>query len=102
MSEDLLTTSQLIIKDFNLDDSDLPSVKKMEDLRAALLQIVNYLLNNDFERFILAMYRIDISETKVKTVLATAAPENIASELTDLIIQRELQKVETRKKYSSN
>ncbi|QSE97677.1 hypothetical protein [Fulvivirga lutea] len=102
MSEDLLTTSKLIIKDFNLEESDLPSVKAVEDLRAALLKIVSYLLNNDFEKFILAMYRIDISETKVKTILATSDPENIASELTDLIIERELQKVETRKKYSSN
>ena len=48
------------------------------------------------------MYRIDIAENKVKSVLATSDPESISQELADLIIQRELQKVETRKKYRSN
>lgn len=102
MSEDIKTASSLIIKDFNLENDALPELSSIADLRIALVKIINYLLNKDLERLLLAMYRIDIAENKVKTVLATSDPESISSELADLIIQRELQKVETRKKYRSS
>ncbi len=46
------------------------------------------------------LYRIDLPEEKVKVVLAEADSGLIANELTDLIIARQLQKVESRIKYS--
>lgn len=98
----LALTTQLIIKDFSLEKDDLPeSISKIDELKTALRQIVTYLLDKDMSRLLLALYRIDVSETKVKLVLAEAEPEKIADSITDLIIERELQKVETRIKYSS-
>lgn len=102
MSEDIKTASSLIIKDFNLENDALPELSSIAELRNALIKIINYLLNKDLERLLLAMYRIDIAEHKVKTVLSTSDPENISYDLAELIIQRELQKVETRKKYRSS
>lgn len=97
----LALTTQLIIKDFSLEATDLPEgISKIDELRTALRKIISYLLDRDMSRLLLALYRIDVSETKVKQVLAEAKPEEIADAITDLIIERELQKVETRIKYS--
>ena len=102
MSEnELALTTQLIVKDFSLEDTDLPEgISQIDELKAALKKIVSYLLDKDMSRLLMALYRIDVSETKVKQVLAVAEPEKIADSITDLIIARELQKVETRIKYS--
>ncbi|MTI38149.1 hypothetical protein [Fulvivirga lutimaris] len=102
MSDNKLTlTTQLIIKDFSLEETDLPEgISKIDELKVALKKIVSYLLDRDMSRLLLALYRIDVSEKKVKQVLAEAEPGKIAESITDLIIERELQKVETRIKYS--
>lgn len=101
MSENKLAlTTQLIIKDFSLENNDLPEgISKIDELKIALKKIVSYLLDRDMSRLLLALYRIDVSEQKVKKVLAEAEPSKIADSITDLIIERELQKVETRLKY---
>ena len=99
----LALTTKLIIKDFSLEETDLPeSISEVDELKSALKKIVSYLLDRDMSRLLLALYRIDVSEVKVKQVLAVAEPDKIADSITDLIIQRELQKVETRIKYSGN
>ena len=97
----LALTTQLIIKDFSLEVNDLPDdISKIDELKFALKKIVSYLLDSDMSRLLLALYRIDVSEIKVKQVLAEAEPSEIAESITNLIIDRELQKVETRLKYS--
>lgn len=90
----------LIQKDLSLDHESLPeSVASTDDLKKALIPVINYLLNKDLNRLLNALYRIDISEKKVKEVLTLEHPENMASCLADLIVQREMQKVITRNKY---
>ena len=42
------------------------------------------------------LYRIDVDENKVKLALTT---DDVAENIAKLIIERELQKVETRRKY---
>lgn len=101
MSKDIETASLLITKDFNLEKDSLPVENSIDDLRNGLEKIIRYLLDKDFERLLLAMYRIDIAENKVKVILSTSEPDKISWELADLIIERELQKVETRRKYRS-
>jgi hypothetical protein len=101
--ENLNEAINLIQKDFFLEKDDLPiSILNLDDLRHALNKVVSYLLDKDMTRLLNALYRIDVDESKVKKVLAEADPESISHEITDLIIQRELKKIETRNKYRSN
>ena len=64
-----------------------------------LTRIINYLLEKDFQRLMNGLYRIDVSEEKVNEVLNLSAPDEIGSNIAKLILERELQKVETRFKY---
>ena len=94
--------SQSIIQDFHLDhDSELVSINHMEDLKQKLEKIVAYLLDNDLERLINAMYRLDIDEEKFKMALGGLNGMDVSRKITDLIISREMQKIKTRKKYSN-
>ncbi|HNP18241.1 MAG TPA: hypothetical protein PKL31_07410 [Fulvivirga sp.] len=98
--ENLNQTVALIQKDFTLEASDLPaSIDSMDKLRIELNKVVSYLLDKDFNRLLNALYRIDVSEAKVKLILSEENPERLSLALTDLIIKRELKKIETRKKY---
>ena len=91
-------TEALILanKDFNLD---IPStaVSTAEDFQQILAKLVRHLLDNDFERLLNGLYRIDVSEEKVKVAMATT--DDVAENIALLIIEREMQKVATREKY---
>jgi len=98
-SNDITEVSSLIRRDFGLGNEELVQSTTMDELKAKLTQIITYLLDKDFERLLHAMYRMDINEEKLKIVLASDPPENVAPNIAELIIQRELQKVVTRRKY---
>lgn len=99
--QDLVTGSALIIKDFQLDSDALidPSNLTYDSLLNRLTQIVEHLISKDFNRLVNALYRIDVSEEKLKSVLAKR-PENTSAVIAQMILDRELQKVASRKKHS--
>jgi len=93
--------SELIVQDFNFEpDRSLADSKHLGDLKEKLEKIVAYLLDNDFERLLNAMYRLDIDEEKFKKAVSGAYGKNISQEIVELIISREIQKLKTRIKYS--
>jgi hypothetical protein len=99
--KDILTSLTLIQKDFQI----APGQWKYEaheinaDKAFSLLyNLVEHLLSHDFNRLINSLYRIDVSEEKLKAALATSADP--AQTISEMIWKRELQKVETRKKYT--
>jgi hypothetical protein len=83
-------------KDFNLDITS-NEVTSADDFQNILTKLIRHLLDHDFERLLNGLYRIDVSEEKVK--LAMASADNVAGQIAGLIIERELQKVATREKY---
>ena len=92
----------LFENDFQLETSYL-NLKERQDIRydeafILIMRVVEDLLAKDFSRLINCLYRLDVSEHKLKEALA-ASSDNPASVITGMIIERELQKVETRKKY---
>ncbi|WP_017731567.1 hypothetical protein [Nafulsella turpanensis] len=74
----------------------------VEELRALLQQQINFLLDHQFERLLQAMYRMDVSEDAFKEALALSTGPAIVSKLTDLVLEREMQKVATRRLYSAS
>jgi len=72
-----------------------------EVLRRLLIPHLNELLVSDFHRVLVLLYRIDVSEKVVREALEKHVHEKTGGEiLADLIIARQQQKVELRKKYS--
>lgn len=71
----------------------------LEELKKLLTKQIAFLLDRQFERLLQAMYRIDINEQEFRAVLTGEAP--VAEALAELVLQRELKKVETRRLYSS-
>ncbi len=101
-SGDLITGLNLIRKDFNLDSSELaiPEAELSEEsLLKKLSNLVSYLMEKDFGKLLQVLYRIDVSEERLKAALATQS-QSPSDLIAQMILERELQKVATRKKYS--
>lgn len=86
---------QLIVNDLGIASADL-SINRLDELKQWLSEEVRLLLDHDFQRLLNILYRIDVSEKKTSIALASDDP---AQAIARLIIERELQKVESRKKY---
>lgn len=86
-------------KIFEITDSLQPN--SLNGIREKLLVLISELINNDFQALIQLLYRIDINEKKIRIYLDKKAGEDAASVLADLIIERQLQKIESRKRFSS-
>ena len=92
--------SELIIRDLNLEsEKSIVEIKHLDELKEKLEKIVAYLLDNDFERLLNAMYRLDINEEKFKLAISGLSENSISKEITELIINREIKKIKTRAKF---
>lgn len=92
---------QLILKDFGLEeDTEIEEANIAFDwLENYLTKQVNYLLDHDFSRLLNALYRIDISESRTKELLQLSDADDISRNIARAIIEREMQKVKTRKQF---
>jgi hypothetical protein len=59
---------------------------------------INDLINRDFEKLIYILYRVDISEKKIKEALASSSAD-AGIFIAEMIIERQMQKVKTRSQY---
>ena len=92
---------ELVKKDFGLEEEvNLePDDHTFEWLELQLTRHINYLLDQDFNQLMNALYRIDIAESQIKEILSLASPGDIALNIARVIIEREKQKVITRQRY---
>ena len=79
---------------------DLPEKISLEELQRQLALHVNNLVLHHFEQLINLLYRIDVSETKIKSLLQNQPDENAGNIIAALIIERQLQKIKTRQQLS--
>lgn len=57
---------------------------------------INYLIINDFSTLVQLLYRIDVSEQKIKTLLKENQGSDAGKILAALIIERQMQKIRSR------
>ena len=69
-----------------------------EELQTFLSKHIDEWLVNNFEKLLNVIYRLDVSEEKFKKALGSSLP---SMAIAALIVDRELQKIEFRKRYSS-
>ena len=70
-------------------------------MRSGLSVHINHLIQSDFEKLVSLLYRIDVSEPKMRALLQHKQGEDSAAPIADLIIERQLQKIISREKFSN-
>jgi uncharacterized membrane protein YcaP (DUF421 family) len=78
--------------------SILPSASKAQ-IEAILAERINYLIINDFNWLVQALYRIDINEKKLEALLKENTKANAGNIIAALVIDRQLEKIKSRQKY---
>ena len=78
---------------------DLQHLNGFPDMEKALATYVNDLILHDFNRLIQLLYRIDVSEPKLKLLLKENPAQDAGLLIARMIIERQLKKIETRKQF---
>ena len=76
------------------------TVKNHSLTKQALVEKINDLITTDFQKLVSILYRIDVSETKLKQLLTENPGTNAALIITDLMIERQAEKIRSRQQFS--
>ena len=82
-----------------MTDLNLETYDALPELEGALAVYINNLILHNFNRLIQLLYRIDVSEPKVKLMLKENPDKDAGLIIARLIIERQLKKIETRKQF---
>jgi len=72
------------------------TVTRNDDLKKTIREIVNDLIENDLARLVQFLYRVDVNETKLKQLLQDHPQADAAVLITDLLIERQLEKIKAK------
>ncbi|MEO8232637.1 MAG: hypothetical protein ABI638_10155 [Ignavibacteriota bacterium] len=101
--EEISSIQKFVSKDFVKTDSSslIPSndFERLEEFRKYLTEKMKDLLDKNYNLLINTLYRIDISENKLAALFSNKNKESIPEKLADLIIERQIQKIEFRRRY---
>lgn len=86
----------------NIPDEIISVSNSLEDnsakeIRNKLIVLLNKLINKDFNALIRLLYRVDVNEKKIRTYLNENSDKDAAAGLADLIIERQMEKIKSRK-----
>ena len=102
--ENFTPVADSVFTTFEIDQSYLPTAEnddeRFRELRKVLIRRIEELIEKDVEKLKWILYRIDVNEKKVHEALATNAALHYPEVLADLIIERQIEKAESRKKFS--
>jgi hypothetical protein len=93
MNKELIT---IINKELAIE---LPEKISLDELKKDLSIFINQLIQRDFHSLVALLYRIDISEPKLKQLL-DQMDENAGDIIAVMIIERELEKLQSRKEHN--
>lgn len=96
-------TAQQIVKDFGLVGVRIEFFRNPQtsgELYSRILPVIERMQSEDPNKFFSLMYRIDISETQVRKTVEGSKDRSFSEVVTQMILERELQKVLTRKSFS--
>ena len=78
----------------------LPDKISLIELEEALTIYANELIQKDFQKLVTLLYRIDVSEGKLKYLLQLQRDENAGNIIARLIIERQIEKIKSRQQFS--
>lgn len=69
----------------------------MQELAAA----INRMIQTDFSRLVQLLYRMDVSEARLRQLLAAEPDRDAGVLIAGLMVERELQKIRTRRQFKA-
>jgi hypothetical protein len=72
------------------------TIQDKEKLKEKLQVYINHLLVNDFHKLISILYRVDVSEKKLKQLLFEHPQTDAALLITQLLIERQEEKIRSK------
>lgn len=69
------------------------------ELETQLAEKINILIQRDFEALVQLLYRIDVSEKRLRGFLDSDSGEDAGRIIARLIMERQWQKIESRRRY---
>lgn len=101
----LQETFNIINKDFKIqkDDQDTEQQIKagFDFIREHLTERIRYLMDNEYEKLMRLLYRIDVNEFKLKQAFKENMFDDMPPIVADLVIERQLIKARLRTAYRS-
>jgi hypothetical protein len=67
--------------------------------RQLLINKINELLNTDFQKLVSILYRMDVSENKLRQLLSENEGRDAGPIIADLMIERQSQKIKSREQF---
>jgi ribulose 1,5-bisphosphate synthetase/thiazole synthase len=65
-----------------------------------LVEKINELINNDFQKLVSILYRMDVSEIKLKQLLKDNPGTDAGLIIADLMIERQEEKIKSRQQFN--
>jgi hypothetical protein len=79
---------------------EIAAQKSYNEIHAQLSVYINNLIRDDFDKLITYLYRIDVNEQKLKSLLQQSPNEDAGNIIATLIIERQQQKIKTRQQFN--
>ena len=96
---------QQVFDSFEIDAQLMPvgnsQEEKFKAFRDLLIRRIEELAEKDMDKLMWLLYRVDVNEKKLHEVLKKTSPADFSSVIADLIIERQKEKVESRKKFGN-
>lgn len=80
--------------------SDFAENRSYDEIHDQLADYINHLIKTDFEKMVTYLYRIDVSEQKLKLLLQQFPHEDAGNIIASLIMERQEQKLKSRELFS--
>ena len=97
-NQDIEGTARLLQKNWDLTP---PQDMDWETLRQALVLQLGHMMAHDVERLVQSMYRLDVNEGKFHAAMALPTANERAVALAQVVLEREMQRLATWRKYSN-
>lgn len=95
-------TAFLLNKDFGQEEETALKLRDdltKNDLKSYLQNAIAWYIEYDFHALVNIFYRLDIHEYKFNTIMNERIGDELTSGLADLVLEREMQKAQTRLTY---
>ena len=101
--EDINGITNIISNEFSVSGINAvispDDLETLEQLKEYLTKKISELMENNFDKLVNTLYRIDIDEDKLQLAFTDKNKKKLPEEIAALIIERQLQKIEMRRKY---
>lgn len=89
-----MTKNELLVK-YIMGNNDIAALQQSQ-VHQDLSAYINDLILNNFDELVRLLYRVDVSENKLKALLKENDKSNAGEIITTLIIERQIQKIRSR------